>query len=319
MSGLKGDFIGFTFNGIHSSELGITRTSEGSRYSEDLLPSIEDKIVRVPGGHGNYYFGSYYTTKNFNISIAFDNLSELQFRRLRQHFSANQTGDLIFDESPYKKYIVKPISTPNLKYICFEGESEERIYKGEGNIILSTINSPFARSCFKQLSDFSVVVDSVEDTDIDIPDIYKIEQKTVADNKKEWAAASGIKETLDGFDTYANSKIQVFNPGDLETDFILQLSPLASNTTLTLQLGNNSELIIKNFSLLGNDVKFQINSKTELIEGLDEKGNLTGNIYNKYITGGKFFKIPVTDEEGMALDLIEGLTNVKIIYDYLYF
>jgi hypothetical protein len=34
------DYIGFSFNGVHSSELGIVRTSEGSRFNENLLPTI---------------------------------------------------------------------------------------------------------------------------------------------------------------------------------------------------------------------------------------------------------------------------------------
>ena len=42
---LKGDFIGFTFNGVHSSELGIIRVSEGDRYNESLLPSLSSKTI----------------------------------------------------------------------------------------------------------------------------------------------------------------------------------------------------------------------------------------------------------------------------------
>jgi len=34
------DFVGFTFDGIHSSELNIIRTSESNRYTEDLVPSF---------------------------------------------------------------------------------------------------------------------------------------------------------------------------------------------------------------------------------------------------------------------------------------
>jgi hypothetical protein len=34
------DYIGFTFNGVHSDTLGIKRTSEGSRFNENLLPTI---------------------------------------------------------------------------------------------------------------------------------------------------------------------------------------------------------------------------------------------------------------------------------------
>jgi hypothetical protein len=37
---VKGDYIGFTFNGVHSSELGLVRVSNGSRYETDLLPPL---------------------------------------------------------------------------------------------------------------------------------------------------------------------------------------------------------------------------------------------------------------------------------------
>ena len=57
----RADYIGFYFNGYHSSELGIVRVSDGSRFNENLLPTIQDKTVQIPGGDGMYHFGSYYT------------------------------------------------------------------------------------------------------------------------------------------------------------------------------------------------------------------------------------------------------------------
>jgi hypothetical protein len=57
----QGDYMGFTYNKKHSSELGIVRVSDGSRFNENLLPTMQDKTVQVPGGDGMYYFGSYYT------------------------------------------------------------------------------------------------------------------------------------------------------------------------------------------------------------------------------------------------------------------
>jgi hypothetical protein len=63
MSAFSGSFLGFTYNGKHSSELGIVRVSDGSRFNENLLPTIQDKTVPVPGGDGTYYFGSYYTQR----------------------------------------------------------------------------------------------------------------------------------------------------------------------------------------------------------------------------------------------------------------
>jgi phage-related protein len=63
MGELKGDYIGFTFNGVHSSDLGIVRVSNGSRFDENLLPTIKDKTVEVSGRDGAYYFGSQYTQR----------------------------------------------------------------------------------------------------------------------------------------------------------------------------------------------------------------------------------------------------------------
>jgi hypothetical protein len=40
MSEFKGDFLGFTYNKLHSSELGIVRVSDGSRFNENLLPTV---------------------------------------------------------------------------------------------------------------------------------------------------------------------------------------------------------------------------------------------------------------------------------------
>ena len=104
---LKGDFIGFSFNGYRSEDLGIVRVSDGSRYTEDLLPTAQDKTVQVPGGDGFYYFGSDYTQKPFTIPIAFDGLTEKQFRELQQVFGTKELGKLVFDERPYKYYMVK--------------------------------------------------------------------------------------------------------------------------------------------------------------------------------------------------------------------
>ena len=320
MSGLKGDFIGFTFDNKHSSELGIVRVSEGSRYDENLLPSIEDKFVRVPGGDGNYFFGSYYTERDFNISIAFDNLSETQFRELRQHLNGKKVGELIFDEAPYKVYKVKVATSPNLKYICFDREGDDgkriRIYKGEGSISFKTL-SPFAKSKHKWLSEYRSSTTSTASIEADNlltkGDLYNPKLVELGDNVDEWAAASGMKETQGNYDSYINGNINLYNPGDIETDFILKIKDLKE---ITLTLGNNPELKINPITLKNGDASYQINSKTELIEGLDKDDKLTGNIYNEYIAGGSFFKIQPGES---TLGLPSDLTNVEIEYDYLYF
>ena len=144
MSEYTGDYIGFTYNGIHSSVLGIVRTSDGSRFNENLLPTMQDKTVQIPGGDGTYYFGSYYTQRQFNVPFAFDGLTEQQLEKMKSHFGDKQVHDLIFDEKPYKIYRAKVTGTATLKYIPFAEGETNRLYKGDGTIQF-TCYEPFAR------------------------------------------------------------------------------------------------------------------------------------------------------------------------------
>ena len=296
---LKGDFIGFSFNEHRSESLGIVRVSDGSRYNEDLVPTTQDKTVQVPGGDGFYYFGSDYTQRQFSINIAFDELTEKQFRELQQVFGTKELGKLIFDERPYKYYMVKS-SKPQLKYICF-GKDGERIYKGEGTLTF-TAYYPFAKSVFKFLNEYG------------------------NKNKDEWKEASGMKAEKGTYDIVSNNgSISVYNAGDLETDFILKFSLPADNTPIgdikiTLSKENVGKveafLDLNGFSKKDADTGFQINTKTNLIEGFNAEG-LTGTLYNENITQGDFFKIPPR-EEGYRIS-VTGATPIEIVYDYIYY
>ena len=310
---LKGDFIGFSFNEHRSESLGIVRVSDGSRYNEDLVPTTQDKTVQVPGGDGFYYFGSDYTQKPFTIPIAFDGLTEKQFRELQQVFGTKELGKLVFDERPYKYYMVKS-GKPQLKYICF-GKDGERIYKGEGTLTF-TAYYPFAKSAFKFLEK-----EIEEETG---KEVYVL-RKTYS-NIEEWAEASGMKaqgilDTIPAEPTENAYPISVYNAGDLEADFILKFNSAPSNT-INIALGQQdvgdkkAVLNLKSFSLKNTDTGFQINTKTNLIEGFNAEG-LTGTLYNENITQGDFFKIPPR-EEGYQIS-VTGATPIEIVYDYIYY
>lgn len=207
---MRGDYIGFSFNGYHSDDLGIVRVSDGDRYDEELLPEFEDATVDVPGGDGTYYFGSYYKKKNFTINVAFDFLTEKQYRSLIRLFSTRAPAPLIFDERPYKAYTVKVEAPPSFKVVCFddyidytegynlgvasllddysesgehdpylEGNRPEivkekvRTYRGEGEITFVAYE-PFAYAPFKTLAEYREYYSNVD----------------------EWAEASGMLESL---------------------------------------------------------------------------------------------------------------------------
>lgn len=232
-----GDFTGFSFNGVHSSRLGIIRVSEGDRYNEVLHPDFEDKTNSIPGNDGTLYFGSNYGSKSFSISIAYDSMTESQFRALRRLFSTKDVCDLIFDERPYKVYSAKIAQPIELNYVCFDrplrfiqeardgvrvvdraggarvmeqvtpytySETEtERIYKGEGTIDF-VLTYPFAHQQFKILERYGVfepLYDSFGTRTEYNNSIAFGNALTTYNNINEWAASSGILP----YDTY-NSK-----------------------------------------------------------------------------------------------------------------
>ncbi len=293
---LSGDFIGFTFNGVHSSDMGIIRTSDGSRFNENLLPASTDKTVQIPGGDGTYYFGSNYTQRQIPISIATDELTETQFRQLKQWLGDKQIHPLVFDEAPYKTYMVKTSSIPTLKFICFDNITKNngeivvnRVYKGEGSLQFIAY-FPFARCTKKYLSEYT---DS---------------------NKEEWASASGLLTAQGGYDG-TGAEINLYNPGDVETDFFAYYARTSLKRLTKIYINSN----ILNFDFSNNDnvidTYIRINSKANLIEGCDENFKPTGTLYNKFITSGDFFKIPTGENQLLSV----GANCVKIEYDYLYY
>lgn len=134
MQYLDFDFIGFTYNGKHSiKDLGIYRTSNGDRYEDNWLPTLQEKTASVEGMDGLYYFGTKVQQKQFNIPFAFQGLTEGQLRELKQTFNGDGIHDLIFDEYPFKVYSAKVTGSATMKYICFE-DKQGRIYNGDGTL-----------------------------------------------------------------------------------------------------------------------------------------------------------------------------------------
>lgn len=379
-----GDFLGFEFGGVRSEELGITRVSGGDRFDEQLHPEIKDITAEVPGMNGEYYFGSTFGTRTFDIEIAYDSLTEEQFRRLRRVFGTKDIKKLIFDERPYKYYMVKIESPIELSYICFDeskkhidtsgtakgvrwiyqdrevpiideetgeptGETEtitervketiypyvrdegtQRIYKGEGKISFKAY-FPFAKS------------------------VYKVLPET--EEGSDWVISSGIlsAEDYNNIDTYSAGTIKTYNAGDIETGFRLYCPGISEELQLIYSLNNQTiaSLTLNPFNVKEGDNGFIIDTNTGLITGvvnstmripqinnetgeieevvetnqaihIDCYGNVfyttSGNLYNRYIKNGSFFKLQPNIQSDNATITISGATDTpQIFYDYLYF
>ena len=299
MSVLKGDFIGFTYNGKHSSDLGIVRTSNGSRFDENLLPTMQDKTAQVPGGDGTYYFGSYYTQRSFSVSFAFDDLTEEQIVNLKRHFGDKKIHDLIFDERPYKIWKAKVTGTATMKYIPFAEGETNRVYKGEGTIQF-TCYQPYAICEKKWLN------------------LYN------DNNKNEWSAASGLKEVQGVYDKLqgANS-IKLYNPGDLESHFMLRFdfqNGKIGAGQISISQDSGRLLNWKEITAEKNDAYVKFNTKLNLIEGYRADNIKSGYIYNQYISDGAFFTIPQGESTLVIADAASYVkSSSPVEYNYYYF
>lgn len=292
-----GDFIGFSFAGHHSTDLGICRVSDGNRYNDIFLPTVQDKTVQVPGGDGTYYFGSYFTQKPFTINVAFDEMTEEQYQNMSKVFGDKKIHPLIFDDHPYKVYYAKVTGNPQLKTICFDDPyTKGRVYKGEGTLNF-TCYCPYAESQFNYIEDY-----------------YKAGYQNV----DEWAAASGLPESrnfqLDGirytyeeFDIPEDKEQSVYS---IETyvynkispvDFILTIPFVPEQTTEQgrIKISINGKVDDKNttFELMLDSLQFekgvnhilQIDTVTRLIKF--KQGEEDFKIINRKISDGDFFKI----------------------------
>ena len=96
------------------------------------------------------------------------------------------------------------------------------------------------------------------------------------------------------------------------------------DTTKKIILNETSSLSFLPFIVQGNDDYIRFNSATQLIEGLKKSSSggikLTGNLYNRYITSGDWFKIPVGESVIKIITGKKSITDMPTIdYDYLYY
>lgn len=339
------DYIGFTFNGVHSSDLGIMRVSDGSRYNDNLLPTIQDKTVQTPGRDGTYFFGSYYTQRVFNVSFVFDELTEGQLKRVQAVFGDKKIHDLIFDETPYKAYRAKVTGSATIKYIPFGQGATNRVYKGEGSVQF-TAYDPYARSVKKFLNEYEYlylyyrIISLTDETyvtnryyikdnngyrlsveEYDSSKIYyeryMLTSQQIEEKKKEWKDAANLLDSQGGYDKINGDRINLYNPGVKDSDFILTLDfdgygKIPAGGIKVEKDGIN--LGILNFNEMTkqkDDSYIKINSSLNLIEGYKKVENTmvkSGTIYNQYIKNGSFFKIP------QSLDLFGKASNVQLIF-----
>lgn len=272
------DLTGFKFGDYHSSQFGLIRVSNGSRYNEYLLPTLKNTTTDVPGMEGMLYFGTQKTTRSFQVDMAFDSLTEEDIRDIREWLTG--VHSLVFDERPYIQYMCILNSAPQLKYLTFE-ENGERIYKGELSVNFVSY----------------------------LPYGYSIDEKKFIDdfldeNFEEWSNASHLVyknfyegETLHTYDKFEGNNVYVYNGGDVEADYVLTCY-FSEGATAKISMSDVSyEFSLHAKSVNSTHLELSINSKLQYARCRDvsiANGVIIGmSDYEIMLPSTEVFKIPV--------------------------
>ena len=294
------DLTGFKFGDYHSSQFGLIRVSNGSRYNEYLLPTLKNTTTDVPGMEGTLYFGTQKTTRSFQVDMAFDSLTEEDIRDIREWLTGAHS--LIFDERPYIQYMCILNSAPQLKYLTFE-ENGERIYKGELSVnFVSYLPYGYSIDGKKFIDDF------------------------LDENFEEWSNASHLAyknfyegETLRTYDKFEGNNVYVYNGGDVEADYVLTCY---FSEGASAQVSMNDvfyEFSLRAKSANSTHLELSVNSKLQYARCRDvniANGVITGiSDYEIMLPSTEMFKIPV----GQSLITCTNIdTSAPNTIDYKY-
>lgn len=312
------DYVGFTIDNIHSSDLGILRISSGNRYSDISIPTFSDRVVQVGGRDGTYYFGSNFQKKDIVINFAFDNLNEQQIRRIQTLWLDNKMHKLVYDETPYKYYNVKLSSPIEFKYLTFDeynmqpptelDNAKYRVYKGEG--VMKLINYEcFGRGTVKSLADISATDEQFHNID-------------------EWQSIQDYNLLPSTAITVGN-EFTIFNAGEIEMPVRIYIPVLNndadSENGVKIRFVQNGEdvstmVLSGDLTLLDNDVGIVYDSELNVLLGYKIENNKSvpsNNIYNKYIEAGDFYRVAAREEVIFICENIADSAAIEYEYRYL--
>ena len=115
---------------------------------------------------------------------------------------------------------------------------------------------------------------------------------------------------------WSKKEQELNNMGDLEVPIKIYYTINDNNKNINLELNDDSKVLnIENISKINaDDVYICIDNRTHLIEGLDSNFNKTGTLYNRFITSGDFFLLPIGKNT-----LTANVDWDSIKFNYLYY
>lgn len=288
---MRGEFIGFTYNGIHSEELGVIRTSSGDRFETIAAPELKDKTVVIPGSDETVYFGTEINSSKLSLKIALDGISEVQMNQIKQKWLDKKIHPLIFDEYPFKAYYAK-VANSSIRFTCLDDGKGQRIYYGTGNLDF-VCNYPYALGLYKDSEEFFKAYEGR----------YDLIEGGVLPASAGWVSQ--------------NIKYSMSNTGDLDMDFKIIFT--FENEKCAYEVESSTEKFYLKFEVdkKNEDVYVQYDSKTQNLTGLDSNQKPTGTFYSiEKLTAAK-----VLAGESLQLRFKSSSiqSTIGVEYNYIYY
>lgn len=351
-------FVGLTYGGVHSSDLGLYRVSDGSRYNDNLLPSFSDKTVERPGADGMYYFGADHTQKEWSIEFAFDHVTKEQLQKIKRLFGEGSKKPLrlVFDEDrdynniaesdsvkilhnhnlgeidldnsiidippENKYYMAKVAQPPQLKTLCFEEEQKDGtiidIYKGE--LIVDFISyTPYG---YGKLKYTKFILEKDKDININVGEINKgdleVNPLIILYNSSKFSDNIEAEFTV----LCGGSTIS----GSTDEGTLADVEYSARGFSILVTIPKDTYGIVINCEKgivngLISDVIFPLATEDNILyESMDDINYVKNNIiYNSGILGGYFFEIPNELEESYIFkSSIDNINGILSVREKLY-
>ena len=336
MLNFKGEYLGFTFNGHHSSEYGLVVVSDGDRYHQTLSSNFSDTVVSVPGKNGGYYFGTQLQMKDFTIRCAYDEMTSHMMHKIQNWLYPNRVGWLIFDETPYKKYKVKISNVPEFSFIPFDEFKNVKDYTLKKEILKGELQIQF----------FSFDEYGYENEDYNLPEIntnqiikqQDVDSGLVPPNYSH----DGIclpHQQLQEISNETNFNFMIYNAGNgiavADFYFTIEKSQISDNNPLEFFNYNDGESYIINnpaniitkrgitlnsvsyyrIKLLGSKKEVWLDCLNSNKEKINEVSINIGACHNHYFP--KIYHTKPTEIMIMSQNIVEGRAE-PLFYTYSY-
>lgn len=147
-------FTTFIFDGKDCADMGVYSVTNSGTYDLQMTPNFSDEFLSVPAYDGQYYYGTQFTTQQFNFTLYADNLSAQEYRNLKAWLYPRKVGRLILSDQPYKYYIVKLTSVGNLGNYpmvknqlsgldAMQNPEDNVVYTGKFTVTFQTVGSVY--------------------------------------------------------------------------------------------------------------------------------------------------------------------------------